>query len=223
MKRILFYPCSGNDVRESVRTWVHIIDEFWFAEISYSGGRKFESADMVNNIRWRVPSIRIPNSEVVSQSETFLYGKNGELVPVKSFTYLVENFRKSVTLNFAGGCAVDAFECLPSDNISIFVNRGDHRVSGESSSGICWLSDEGSSCYPKGMLQRVLSKMTIGSFIVTDGSNATDSLAPYWNDMEYPADAHLKTEPLMLYGVSLRCVGMLEPKYGPTLVWQIVG
>jgi hypothetical protein len=152
-----------------------------------------------------------------------LTGTGGEIVPVKSCTYLHKKLRKSITLNFAGGCAVDVFNCLPTDKISVFVNRGDHRVNGEGSSGICWLSDEGSSPYPDGMLQRVLSKLDVGSFIVTDGSNAADVLAPHWNERGYPDDVHRTVKPVTLHGVLLRCVGVLEPKYGPTLVWQVVG
>ena len=76
---------------------------------------------------------------------------------------------------------MNAFHALPVDRIAVFVNRGDHRVSGEGSSGICWLSDEGTTYFPEGMLQQVLSRMDVGGFIVTDGSNAVEALAPYWN------------------------------------------
>ena len=222
MKRTLFYPCSGRDIFESVRSWMHIIDDFWFAEMSFSGWREFKSAEDMTEIPWRIPNVRVPGN-LVSENETTLTGENDRIVPVRSATYHLKQFNKSITLNFAGGCAVNAFHALPVDRIAVFVNRGDHRVSGEGSSGICWLSDEGTTYFPEGMLQQVLSRMDVGGFIVTDGSNAVEALAPYWRQREFPADVHLSIAPVTLHGVQLRCVGMLRPKYGPTLVWQNVG
>ena len=221
MKQTLFYPCSGQDIRESVRTWQHIVDEFWFAEVKFVRRRRSKEGE--EEVEWRrLPIARIAHSMLVAESETVLTGDQGEAVPVKSHIYHHEKLRKSITLHFAAGCAVETFNCLPFENISVFVNRGDHRVRGESSSGICWLSDEGSSDFPNGMLKRVLSKLSPGGFVVTDGSNATAELAPHWNESEFVTDIHLAIDPVTLHGTKLRCVGMLEPKYGPTLVWQVM-
>jgi len=204
---------------------MHIIDEFWFAETQYTGrvNEELQSGDDMMEIQWRIPGFRVPRGNLVSESETRLTAENDRIVPVRSATWHVEPLNKSITLNFAGGCAVNAFHCLPADRMTVFVNRGDHRVTGEGSSGICWLSDEGTQYFPEGMLRQVLARMDAGGFIVTDGSNADDALAPYWRQREFPADVHLSIAPVTLHGVQLRCVGMLQPKYGPTLVWQIVG
>lgn len=224
MKQTLFYPCCARDLQESVKAWQHIIDDYWFAEINFNDVRKSKADEMRDVINWQVPILRFPHLELVSQNETTLTGDSGEIVPVKSFTYFNKTLEKSMTMNFAGGCAVDVFNCLPTDKFSVFVNRGDHRVDGEGSSGICWLDDEGSSPYPNGMLKSVLSKLDVGSFIVTDGSNAIDALNPYSKKQDVPfANFHHTVNPVTLHGVRLRCIGMLKPQYGPTLVWQVVG
>lgn len=102
------------------------------------------------------------------------------------------------------------------------MHRRDHRTVGEGSSGICWLDDKGIWRDSEGLLERVLSRLERGAFIVTDGSNAIKSLATYWWKKDFPADAHLTLKPVTLHGVRLRCVGSLSPGYGPTSIWQVV-
>ena len=221
MKRTLFYPCCGRDVRESIISWQHLIDDFWFAETTFSRTRKLKSGEI--EIRWNVPTFQPPYLELISENESTLTGSTGEVSPVKTLKYLHKTLNKTISHNFVAGCAVDAFNRLPVDTISIFVNRGDYPVDGEGSSGICWLSDKGSSPHPDGMLQKVLSKLELGGYIVSDGSNADKALAPYFDERNFATDIHLSVNPVSVHGVQLRCVGMMKPKYGPTLVWQTVG
>ncbi|MEZ6058504.1 MAG: hypothetical protein R3C01_17520 [Planctomycetaceae bacterium] len=219
MKRSLFYPCCGRDVRESVRSWLHMADDFWFGEITYTHERKLKSGE--TDISWRIPNVSLPQLQLLSENDSFLAGDNDHSSPVKTFTYLHTTWNKTITFNFVGGCAVAAFHRLPFEKIAIFVNRGDHRVNGEGSSGICWLANNGTGAFPDGLLKDVLAKLDIGGLIVSDGSNADESLAPYWDQRDVPRDIHLNAKPITLHGRKMRCIGMLEPKYGPTLIWQV--
>lgn len=200
---------------------MHIVDDFWFAEVGYTSERQLKSGEI--EIRWQVPNFRLPHCELVSQTESTLTGNGEKETTVRTHVYNHEKLNKTITINFVGGCAVNAFNCLPVEKLAVFVNRGDHRVKSEGSSGICWLSDDGSSPFPQGLLRKVLSKMSTGGFIVSDGSNADELLAPHWNDRDVSVDIHLSVDPIVLHNVQLECIGLLKPKYGPTLVWQIVG
>ena len=139
VKHSLCYSCSGRDVHESVKSWLHLTDDFWFAEINFSSNRKLKTGEY--ETLWRLPNFRLPNLDLVSQVETTLAGSNEHISPVKTHTYIHEKLNKTITLNFVGGCAVNAFNCLPVDELAVFVNRGDQCVDGEGSSGICGLSD----------------------------------------------------------------------------------
>jgi len=119
---------------------------------------------------------------------------------------------------------VTAFPLLPFHEITVFVNRGDNRGTGEGSSGICWLSDDGIPEFPNGFLSNIISRITPGGFIVSDGSNADKLLAEYWSTRdEVPINVHNTIKPIELHGRTLKCVGSMKPQYGPVLVWQMIG
>jgi hypothetical protein len=222
MPRVLFYPCCDRDVVESLNSWSHIVDEFWFAEIKLRVERS-EKVDgkRIRTERWRTPSQRPRGFELIEESENVL--ADGVTLCLTR-RYANPTSKKEVSLNFIGGCAVSAFSLLPFDKIAVFISRGDNRCTGEGSSGICWLSDEGIPEFPKGFLPEIIERMEPGGFIVSDGSNADEKLAAYWqNRNDFPANAHHTLEPIELHGRTLKCVGSLKPKYGPVLVWQVVG
>ncbi len=206
-KRTLFYPCSGGDIHTPIRAFAAIVDEFWFVDI--------------NAYIRRVPNSRGQCREPDASS-------TWELVPdecsVQTQTCQHKKFNKTLTLNFVTGDGKVAFDQLYSSTganrqLSVFFHRGDSQ--GEGGSNVYWLKPTGHDDHATGLLHEVLTTIQSPGIICSDGSNACDSLARYFNASEPEADTHLHIDPFAIEGSNLTPIGTLDTKYGPTVVWQV--
>jgi hypothetical protein len=113
------------------------------------------------------------------------------------------------------GNAEDVFQKLP--NLAVFFHRRDSLEPGEGSSGIPWLGSE--------WLERILSKLVRGGFVVTDGSNRTPDgppeLSRFHDDPHVTADAVSKAKIFTFAGRDFSCVDYAGQGYGPTLIWKV--
>jgi hypothetical protein len=101
--------------------------------------------------------------------------------------------------------------------LGVFFHRGDTLAAGEGSSGVPWLG--------RYWLGRILDKLVVGGFIVTDGSNCPldgpqEMRRHYWKS-NIGADAVSMARDFTYQHRNFTCLGYAGEGYGPTLIWQV--
>ena len=122
--RMLYYPCSGRDFSQPIRTFANDVDTFWFADTSYL--HRFPSG--VERGRLQLP----PIFEVVGHSKQNLRLPNGNEAPTIQIQWQHRRSERRVDAWFLAMDAVSVFRELQSARkpISVFWHRRDGTVEG---------------------------------------------------------------------------------------------
>jgi hypothetical protein len=96
--------------------------------------------------------------------------------------------------------------------ISVFFHRGDSP--GESGSNFYWLGRK--------RLRDVIACLEPGGLVVSDGSLTVRQFRSFHGKEANGSEAMQSAESFELAFRSWQCVGHLENRYGPTLVWKAI-
>lgn len=198
--RTLFYPCSGNDIHTPIEAFDSVITDFWFVDFDYTEEPllKDGSTYRLSERAWEdVGTLRTPRG-------------SASIRKVFHETYLRHLGSGTIRIHRCNGHALDAFEQLiraRGIQLSVFFHRGDSP--GEGGSGIYWLDRH---------LGSVLETLEEGGLIVSDGSNAKRK---FRRRMNQPDINPAEVKPFNYLNWRLECVGKLDNRRGPTLVWRV--
>jgi hypothetical protein len=241
--RVLFYPCSGDDLYIPLMLFADHVSEFWFVDILYGwiGVNQCNlpthniSESLINSLpysdlqyrlirhissgplwlRQSEPQFGEPNS----YRNCYLREPNQVIQPcLKSEYYRIAHQRRPIVINRRRGFGFTTLRSMI-DSIGVFFYRGDSL--GEGGSGNIWLGSE--------HMHDVIMKLCDGGLIVTDGSN--HSYHGHRESTEYSSfavysETHHPPQSLPdsfsdSQGNSFNCVGYAGMRYGPTFVWQV--
>jgi hypothetical protein len=196
--RSLFYPSAGQDTRVPVATFWPWIRDFWFVDINCDLTRPFRKSD------------RESDQHEILSGTTLRTGEPFE-VSVRHERYRWSRPHGDITIHRCRGRGYDVFRTVFSSAhpISVFFHRGDSP--GNGGSNFYWLG--------KKRLPDVLHRLEPDGLVVSDGSNA---MRPFrWgseSDVEVTPDR--RPAPFRAAGRRFICVGCLDRRYGPTIVWK---
>jgi hypothetical protein len=200
----LFYPCSGDDVVTPIKAFSPYLSDFWFVDIRSVNPSLIEKRcgyRLVDSHNERV------EGETLRRREPFRITVNHEV-------YRNISIGAEIRVHRCCGRGYDAFRVLfknKSQKISVFFYRGDSM--GEGGSGFYWLR--------RGRLRNLLEVLEDGGLIVSDGSNAMRRLAVFHSgDSMTGSEAFSEAETFRFANRQFQCVGYLDNRYGPTLIWQ---
>ena len=213
----LFYPCCGRDLNDPLQLYISVIKDFWFV-------------DILNNLNYissqtnqLLQSLGYKQKKENNSKKfygTTIHKKEPYTISVKTFTYIKKNEGREVNIHRCCGKGYDALRSIFDDNnytLGVFFYRGDSK--GECGSGFYWL---GSKTFPY-----VLSRLSNGGHVVTDGSNVYGSsflkkhLAKFHRQQISPNEAVKQSNDFTYKNLRFDCVGHAEQKYGPVLIWRI--
>lgn len=224
--KLLFYPCAGEDWKKPLEVFWPAIKEFWFSDLHYaldpepppifSDGSDFRLVcrrtlgDPKSEIEWRQSDNGRPYRYLKPSAleETYVHRRNHD--------QLVVNRRR--------GFGQYAIRTLNDRSIGVFFHRGDS--AGEGGSGVCFLGNvrrrhEPISC----LFEKLSNKFADEAVIVTDGSNCRiKQLKKFYFNNEISgavAFGQLRDTAFHRWGFEWQCVGYLDARHGPTLVWVI--
>ncbi len=203
----LFYPCSGKDFIIPIESFLPWISSFWFVDVNYNSQ----------------PALKdLSGYRLLKQSSYNLAGKSLN----SRYPYEIKIFRQEYqhnksnqqfTISKCRGRGYDAFRSVIKLNklpLSIFFYRGDSQ--GESGSGFYWLK--------KPRLGNILEVLEDGGLVVTDGSNCHtkyfESERFHGKDNISGKEAFDMAKSFSFANRQFQCIGYLDNKYGPTLIWQ---
>ncbi|MCX4194168.1 hypothetical protein OMR07_00340 [Methylobacterium organophilum] len=217
----LFYPCSGGDWDKLVNAFSPAVETFWFCDPTYN-----------RNCAVPVHGFRLVDTVVHGDPAATMRwvtggGRTYRDVPpcIWSSRMVSEEDGRAVTVNRRRGFGEYALAReFPDRAISVFVHRGDTLAGGEASSGSCFLGRRRKRHEPLSMLfDKLAQKLRDTALIVSDGSNTDIAELKGFSRSETPgldAFAAATERSFTKWGFDWRCVGYLNPRYGPTLVWE---
>lgn len=192
-RRVLFYPCCGDDLEPPVHYFWDEIDEFWFVDkrIPRLQQSLAEEIGLEVNQRLRRAIRHILKPQTRVECYCAIDRDNSKRI------YCI---------------SADAEEIFPKMNrIDVFFYRGDSQ--GEGGSNIYWLDK---------YIQEILRKMPPKGYIVTDGSNCKDKSLEPLRRFHRSKDVNIGSlKTFEAYGRRFQFVRRLDDRYGPTLVWEV--
>ncbi len=203
----LFYPSAGYDLEDLVKWFSPSITNFYFIDIIYDS-----KTALTNETEYKL----------LDQANCSLNGKtinNKEQYKIEISKQLYEdiNLRHQFSVYMCRGRGYDAFRSifkLQDCRMSIFFYRGDS--GGEGGSGFNWLK--------KPRLRNILEVLEDGGLIITDGSNSDRMFNKHdtKSDSNIDGPTAFNDAQSFLYAErKFNCVGYLDNKNGPTLIWQV--
>lgn len=221
---IFYYPAAGGDTAEPIQVLCPSVQNFWFCDKNYKANLQLPCA-LDKNSGFRIVR-SIQNGAVGARFERKIDNKG------RSYNYLepsrlVEDYQKNhitLTVTRRRGFGQIALTSEFDDNtIGVFMHRGDSI--GEGGSGGFYLSNRKSTYKPCGHLfEKLESKLKDQSMIITDGSNSNIEWLNRFHFKDTSGkDAYLHhSNKSYRYGCfNWKCIGWLQMRYGPTLVWGL--
>jgi len=234
--KVLFYPCSGNDMIDAISYFYPIVDTFFFCDIN------------CHNVSQKQIKAILPNFDLIKSYEEYIWRKNTDeisnsrqVVDVRGrivepplyrktettrLTQIWKNEKENREINIIKVVG-DGYKVFTNEEllkqIGIFFYRGDGK--GEGGSDVRWLETEKDNSYSDYKLAKhfdvVLQKIANYGLIVTDGSNCGEEyefFKQYYNSRDL---SFSMIGDAIVNGNTFRCLGKITQRYGPTLVWQI--
>lgn len=208
----LFYPSAGCDISTPIEVFSSWLSEFWFVDTEYTGRRPL----LENNTDYEL----VGNQKESVSGETLVKHKPFK-IEVYQETYERKRDQRRITVYQCKGRGYDTFRTLLKSRkiqLSVFFYRGDS--SGGGGSGFYWLR--------KARLKNILEVLEDYGLIVSDGSNgtrrsnATRELSTFHHRLGVAGNvAQERVQPFTFAKGRFECIGYLDEKYGPTLVWQV--
>jgi hypothetical protein len=198
--RCLLYPSAGTDWETPLMAFHPWIESFWFVDTSHKDSAKLkELCDSVDLIETNALEGRTIKG-------------NPAKVEIRSFQCSLGS--KQFDVHLCRGKGYDTFRLAFKDcgkGMSVFFHRGDSP--GEGGSNFHWLHRK--------RLRDVLKWLEPGGLIVSDGSLAIPQLAMFHYTSESGESAFRAAKPFERFGRAFSCVGYLDKRNGPTLVWKV--
>jgi hypothetical protein len=225
-KVVLFYPCSGTDFAVPLFAFAANVTSFWFVDKQYTDDCLVKKITelcpgLVPLLEWQDQCIWEPaptTKENWPDDEQLRYPWIEPIVYTERYLHCPSN--ELITIHRRRGYGVACLRKREFESIAVFFYRGDTPAKGEGSSGTLWLRENGMNLFGE-----VVTRMTSGSLIVTDGSNCSGaSLKALRQVHSAPHDATLqleRTDFQTIAGRHFKYVGHVDPRYGPTLVWRM--
>lgn len=220
-----YYPAANLDHLEALEVFHEVIDEFWFADIHYRAGLEMAPA-LVGDQRFRLLQVLKTGAihAAREQRQDTLGQSFGYLEPSR----LIERYEKRDGRNLTvvrrrGYGQIGLVEEFSKKDLGVFMHRGDSP--GEGGSNVWFLANCKSRYQPCGMLfDKLATRLADESLIVSDGSNCDiKRLKLFHNKNTNGEEAfnHHQGRDFDFHGFHWRCVGWLNQRYGPTLVWGL--
>jgi len=236
--KILFYPCSGNDLIAPIKQFAASISDFWFVDFGYFRPGHQDTrhygmdlpADQVSPVLEGHKGYRLLSTNIVGP--TSWPRNNPEITPcVLTETYLHVATGRKFNVHRRRGYG---FSALRNEirSLDIFYYRGDSM--GEGGSGNLWLADD--------HIEEVCAKLCDGGLIITDGSQTSrrnkgkrKKRSPYRNFACLKAVTYCRDESTLSgddlirqakpffgnHGLYFECIGLAGWRYGPTMIWRL--
>ena len=222
---IFFYPAALTDHRQPLKLFMDVIDEFWFADTNYPTELRMTPA-----LKGRA-GVRLISSETTGPVTAVMENRVDStgnsyrhLLPSK----LVEKYERengtTITVVRRRGFGQIALTTeFPERSIGVFMHRGDSP--GQGGSNAYFLANKRTRYEPCGnLLDKLSSRLTDRAIVITDGSNT--SIGPlcrfHGSELGGP-DAFNRLQMCTFNRGGFRwcCIGWLNRRYGPTLVWGL--
>jgi hypothetical protein len=224
----LYYPSAGVDMLEAFATFNKQVSKFYFCDLKYPQATMSRLVDSLNF------PVRFGYTLVSSTQQGDIYAK---------LTYRFDEFKRryrwlepsSVTFTYEGtegrqvhiiyrrGFGEMGLSELTAPELGVFMHRGDS--AGEGGSGVRYLANKKKRFDPLSRLFDVIASRTNGTFIVvSDGSNtAFRELIRHKSVSRSGSEIYqqIRSTPFERCGFFWHCIGWMQPRYGPTLVWGL--
>ena len=225
--KALFYPAAGCDWSEALDVFAGHIDEFWFADIAYHQGLSLKPVEGERS-RFRLVSPGAISGDPNALRETRVSKEGCEyqyLEPSRlRETYeRIEDKRRVEVIRRRGFGQIALSKEFEDCSIGVFMHRGDSP--GERGSNTYYLGYMDSRYEPlRNLFEKLSRKLADRALIVSDGSNCKIRRIKRWhNKSTIGLDAFCEAQAKSFdYGDwRWQCVGYLNRRYGPTLVWGV--
>ena len=223
--KTLFYPAAGVDWDEFLDCLEDRVDEFRFSDIKYDFSGK-KPSPFSNRDHHRLVSSELYGQSVASietctsRCGSYRHVESGQLTEIFE---RIRDQKRTVVIR-RRGFGQYALNEIADGALGIFVHRGDSP--GEGGSNIWFLSHWKCKYPPVGSLfATVCRKLADRSLVISDGSNTDFGFLKKFHRRGMAgleAYSESRKTPHMLGGFEWNCVGYMQPRYGPTLVWSLV-
>ena len=230
---VLYYPCSGNDLRVPIEMFSPYVTDFWFVDRGYFSSGHHDT----RSYRYDLPADRQPGVLVHDDRyqllDTEIRGpcnwspRDPDIVPcVLSERYLHIESAREIRIHRRRGYGVSGFRKeIEAGKLGVFFYRGDSQ--GEGGSGNLWLSGR--------RIAEVCDKLIEGGLLVLDGSDGCRWRRTFEKGGVYKEffqrQHEVERDPALLMasrrgfwdeaGRRFDCVGYAGMRYGPTMVWRL--
>jgi hypothetical protein len=240
---ILYYPAALYDTPTIMDVFMDYIDTYWFCDLNYQADLKLPTVlsrkqgfEIVSSVKeghvgaigeWRTDEQGEKHNYFDRDTSTWILvgQKHYYLDPSRLHeVYQRADGKKITIVRRRGYGQMGIVKEFRAKTIGVFVHRGDSR--GEGGSNVHFLSNRVTRHEPCGMLFDKLSeKLRKTALVITDGSNTR---IPWLNRFNWSGgitgEQAYKEHQGQTYtfgAYTWRCVGYLDARYGPTLVWGV--
>jgi hypothetical protein len=224
--KCLFYPSAGHDWSEPLHVFADYVDEFWFVDIAYNDLSRlppvfaddsdFQQVSCKITGTWRAQTEQRLSTTDRKYRHIDPGNRCEEFERARDGRRIVVNRRRG----FGQYALVREFA---DDSIGVFMHRGDSP--GEGGSNVYYLANRTREHEPcSNLLEKVSKKLAERALIISDGSNVQCRKLKRFHRKQCNGAVALekmKSERFCFGSLNWRCVGHLQNKYGPTLVWEV--
>lgn len=224
----LYYPAAGDDMQEAISVFFGYVSKFYFSDLRYPRGiddRLTGCSDLPASLCYRHLSlIRRGNIRADLEYRYDEFNRRYRWLEPSSLTCTYSGPEGcQVRIIYRRGFGQMGLSELTAPELGVFMHRGDS--TGEGGSGVSYLANKKRRFQPLSMLfDLIASRAGDSLIIVSDGSNTTVSeLGRYSRSNMSGATIYdqIKESTFEEYGFRWRCIGWMQPRYGPTLVWGL--
>jgi hypothetical protein len=244
--KFLYYPCSGNDIIEPVKTFMDVVSTFWFVDKFYFRGdnSSIQLIRPINILGMKYLRSEFTRSDLENMDSKRINGDDTyDFLEPGYRTDIYEYKSRIIKINIRRGFGYNSFfgpTTLPinRNNLGVFFYRGD---SFEGGSRQTWMSSQPVRML-KGqekvsLLQNIIEALPDKGILATDGSNHDfpgcrnnypldedyKEFVKYNQNKDISCDEAVKkaNDFTDRKGNLFNCIGQAGMSYGPTLIWQI--
>jgi len=224
-RRLLFYPAAGDDWSEFLELFADYVDEFHFTDITYQFDKDLESPFGDSSAYRKVESDFDGDQPAQIELRRDPAGRDYSYVEPGRLTELYE--RKIDGRRFKvirrRGFGQYSLAKFPNQSIGVFVHRGDSP--GESGSNVYFLANRKRDHEPvSDLFNKLACKLADHALIISDGSNVGPKFLKKFHNKNISgteASTLLNGKHFYFGEFDWKCVGYVERRYGPTLVWDV--
>lgn len=223
---ILYYPAALYDTPTIMDVFMDYIDTYWFCDLNYQADLKLPPVLSRKQGFEIVSSVKVGHVGAIGEWRTDAQGqRHYYLDPSRLHEVYQRSDGKEITIVRRRGYGqMGIVKEFRAKSIGVFVHRGDSQ--GEGGSNVYFLSNLVTRHEPCGMLfDKLSAKLRKTALVITDGSNTRipwlktfDMFGKKTGEQAYKKHQG-RTYTFGVY--AWRCVGYLDARYGPTLVWGV--